>query len=851
MTVPFDRVVEVRAYRDRDRLKVGSGFLVAPNLVLTAGHVVFADASYPVSRVDCRLATAGGWLTGRVAWPAILGDLDVALIKLTGKSRRAADVGTVRLGRLTGQVGPVHCETIGFPSVLYKRGRRRETDHLIGHVNPGAGIVEGRYLFNLDDTHPEPPRAPSLISPWAGMSGAALFSGQLLIGVIVIDTAKFGEGVLTAVPIHKVVGDSQFVAAMAGLDEWLDIESVELTDIFVLSWAGQANFSLTRLLGASAEVVPFRGRSALLEEYQTWCNSPEVPYGTRLLVGPGGQGKTRFAVELCQRMRRAGWIAGLVADDPPKDVMDRLSQTASPVVLAVDYAETRTDQVRRLVLAAWHRAEGPPIRLLLLARSAGEWWDDLQRDLPTPLESASICELAGLENTTAGRLAAYQEAQKAFVQRLAKADPEELWAEHAARSGPGDLTSDRFDSVLTLHMTALTNLLQSGPSAVAVHAGEQPEHVLLDHEQRYWERSAHDRGVLRRRDTLRRAVAAVTLCGSADLDEALRTLKRVEVLRDESDDDALREVCRWLHDLFPASSGRYWGPLQPDRLGEHLVELVASEEPHFIEDVLGDASPGQTSLAITVLARLGERHAQDGQLDMAKTWYRRAADHEHGDAAFRLGRLFEDEDDLGEAEFWYRRAVEDDHLDAAFRLGLLFQKNEQDVESERWLTAAALKGHIDAGFKLGELLRKSGGPVKAKPWFEWAADRSHANAAYQLSYISRDEGDRASQEAWLRRALSLAPESSQYSFRLAELLWALERREDAKGFYEHAAERNHGYAAYQRGYMYEEDGDLPNAQIYYERALHGAERKANEGLERLAQKRREMADTKFSEDQDG
>lgn len=838
MSVSFNRVVEVRAHAAIGRVKVGSGFLLGPDLVLTAGHVVFSGTGSPVERVDCRLATpGGGWLTGRVIWPAARGDLDVALIEITDKSQRGRRVGTARLGRLTGQTGPVRCEAIGFPSVLYKRGRRRETDHLVGHINPGAGLVEGRYLFNLDDSSPEPPKDSSSESPWAGMSGAALFSEELLIGVVVIDTAKFGAKVLTAVPMSRVVKDGHFIDAVAGPGNWLDIESVELAEAFAPAPTLRAAFSLARLLGPKDEVVPFRGRSGLLEEYQNWCDSQDVSYDARLLVGPGGQGKTRFAVELCQRMRRADWIAGLVADDPPRNVMDHLPRTARSVLLAVDYAETRTEQVKQLILAAWHRSEGPPIRLLLLARSAGEWWEDLRREVPAPLESASIYELSGLENTTAGRFSAYQEAQQAFVKRLANAEPSEPWAERAARSGPVDLTSDRFDSVLTLHITALTNLLQYGSSPVTVQVGEKPEHVLLRHEQRYWEKSAHDRGVSGRRDTLRRAVATATLCGAADFDEALRTLKRLPVLRDESD-DALREVCRWLHDLFPASSGRYWGPLQPDRLGEHVVELVVGEEPHFIEDALADASPGQLSLGITVLARLGERHTQEGQLEKAKKWYRWAADHGHDDAAFQLGKIFDDESDPKEAERWYRQAAEDGHLDAAFRLGLLLERDEGNTEGQRWFTIATQGGHIESGFKLGELLRRSDGTVMAKVWFQWAADRGHANAAYQLGCILRDEGNIAGAEVWFKKASSLAPENSEYSFRVAELLWELGRPEEAKPFYEHAAEHNHGYAAYQRGYLFEEDDDLQNAQIYYERALSGAEERAKEGLERLSRKRR-------------
>ena len=60
-----------------------------------------------------------------------------------------------------------------------------------------------------------------------------------------------------------------------------------------------------RLLRPEFAVVPFTGRDALVQEILAWCAS-EHPFRVALYTGPGGAGKTRLFIEICERLRADG-----------------------------------------------------------------------------------------------------------------------------------------------------------------------------------------------------------------------------------------------------------------------------------------------------------------------------------------------------------------------------------------------------------------------------------------------------------------------------------------------------------------------------------------------------------------
>ena len=606
------RVVEIRARRPDGDDSVGSGYRVSERLVLTARHVIcdHQGSRYERPRVR-RPDIDADWASGlRVVWCGD-GDLDAALLELAAGCWPDPAAARVRWGRLTGQQAGVTAEAQGFPLALREEGRRTR-EHLDGHVNPGTAAGR-RYDINLASAVPD-------TGLWGGMSGAALFAGQLLVGVIVIDTPNFNGRRLTAVPVHRLAADPGFRAA---LDEALVevlVESVELAELFAGSNDGVYGVSIASMLRADAEAVGFHGRRAMLDELLAWCRQP-VPLSAWLMIGPGGQGKTRLARELCHELRPHEWIADFVADKADADAISPLSHTALPVLAVIDYAETRAGQIETIVSRALQRAGTVPIRLLLLARSAGDWWGELvgaSRQTEAVLAAAPVSSLDPLDETPLERQRSYDEALADFAHRLNDVKPGTDWPSVAMTISAGQPTAPSGTSALDIHMSALVDLLQAGPEPVSAEESpteearggpdQSPEHTLHRHEQRYWRQTAIGRGLdLKPSDVRDFAVTAATLMGAVTRAEALDTVARLPGLRDKPETDRYVATA-WLRDLYPAPEGRYWGPLQPDRLGEHVVAHAAQRSPDWFTPALAGASDEQRHLALTVLARATDRH---------------------------------------------------------------------------------------------------------------------------------------------------------------------------------------------------------------------------------------------------
>lgn len=331
------------------------------------------------------------------------------------------------------------------------------------------------------------------------------------------------------------------------------------------------------LLRAEYGVVPFHGRDAEVEDIEAWCGTGNA-VGVRLYTGAGGMGKTRLFIELCRRMRAAGWTAGFVDHDrAPTDAeawaghLERLDRA----FLVVDYAETRESIVEPLLAAAAARTDGA-VRIVLLARTAGDWWDllkgrgagvgDLLSGPATRWHPLRPLALSAKE-----RRYSYGQALENFRRKLGRPPiaPDTV-----------DFSDRLFDRVLLLHMQALATI-----DGVAVKGEDGILDYVLRRERHYWEERAAALGLPATLvDGVSQAMAVLTLGGgAATRGAAIDTLGQVPLLADQPA-HVLNAVAGLLHDAYPGE--RWIEPLMPDLLGEHLVEAELDRNADALFDLV-------------------------------------------------------------------------------------------------------------------------------------------------------------------------------------------------------------------------------------------------------------------------
>ncbi|WP_405658797.1 trypsin-like peptidase domain-containing protein [Streptomyces sp. RK9] len=655
-----DRVIRVIAHGPADgppgSARSGTGHLIAPRLVLTAAHLVPPGTAPAV-------VTAPGAEPYRAAvrWRRDTDTLDAALVEIRDTAWQPPESFGERVGRrpqrwgrlVTHHVGQSVC-CHGFPRVQ----RAAEgagpgagpMEQISARINPLTGFPVRRYelvgpvgVFGA---------GRDLDSPWAGLSGAAVFTaepggvpgeerpGDLLLGVVRADRQADSGVRLTATRAEDLLADHVFRAVVeehCGVPP--ELEAAELAGLLAPVRALRELRSPLTVLRADVEAVSFRGREKEVRELRAWCVESGAAQQVGTLVGPGGQGKTRLARELAGRLRAEGWVAGRLRHEALPGDPARLERRLRPLVdvryptlVVVDYAETRPDVVR--ALAALAEDARDRFRVLLLARSLGTWMTSALGRLDPGRGTAD--RASGVPDFSLGPL--YRDpAPAADAFRLAVADLARLlplvpgyegvdWPLTASGIQPPPARSDSRESPLSLHMRALESLLRRGlPDAGAERRqGLLLEQALLQHESDYWARAAVSHGLSTDptapgADTealLRRAVAATTLCGAADRAEARATLARLPREPYEPPVPVAR-LDEWLRGLYPAARDRHWGTLHPDRVAEHQAAQEVTDDPELLPALLTDASDAQWTSAFTVLTRAVVAHTNEDRPERA------------------------------------------------------------------------------------------------------------------------------------------------------------------------------------------------------------------------------------------
>ncbi|MDZ7812638.1 MAG: tetratricopeptide repeat protein [Ideonella sp.] len=375
----------------------------------------------------------------------------------------------------------------------------------------------------------------------------------------------------------------------------------------------------TRLLIPARRAIPLFGRDEELKSLLDFVR-PDAPpdIRVRVLVGSGGSGKTRLALELCDQIKDR-WLAGFVTTD----ALDRFfkQQDAGcwgwqkPTLMVLDYAAAQAEVLQRWLPELQERGAQPqhPLRVLLLERHAdpdsgwhqrvfnpGGWKSAGTRDLLDPPEPVPIRPLYEVEN----RLGVIRS-----VLTLVKPDLLPLLTPK--------LLDDSFQQTpwggdpLYLAMAALTMAQRSNASALRLGRTDLALEVA-GHEMNRLAQAAQSRGLAS--ELVQHLAACITLLQGLPRIEALGLIRseKQAIGFEQGDPAKLVDV---LHECF--TDGERIAGVQPDLIGEALLLKVWNkpERAEAIARLFADHAPRVTETLVRVVQDYSQTDPK------AKLWF--------------------------------------------------------------------------------------------------------------------------------------------------------------------------------------------------------------------------------------
>lgn len=407
--------------------------------------------------------------------------------------------------------------------------------------------------------------------------------------------------------------------------------AVSLLDLPLLSFDPKKRTAESRLLVASFRAVGFEGRKAKLDWLENWCQEGDW-VRSHLITGDGGAGKTRLALELAIKMRGKGWVAGFIRSDSPavhdKAEWKRMIRRGIPTLLIADYAETTSikanqDSLEPPLLALRDALDqaNSPVRLLLLSREAGSWFDELcgrntyvhaanKEKLPAP---DTILESPDREQTQALRATEFERARNRFADILKLTPPP---------APLPNLSHPDFGRVLLVHMLAL---LACHEVPMSHPTGDDVLEALLKRErEKFWEKLVGPQ--LPRLDGVQRIMTLITLGypveGPAELGQLI---EHEPMLKHDLTPAQKSILAEGLLLTYPSPNLNSPQPIAPDLLAEHMIAATffdKQEQPKTHSDWIFNLAFGtpenevvpKTDLfkALPHLARLTQRKENIG-----------------------------------------------------------------------------------------------------------------------------------------------------------------------------------------------------------------------------------------------
>ncbi len=349
------------------------------------------------------------------------------------------------------------------------------------------------------------------------------------------------------------------------------------------------------------------GRDDDLKALAAWLEGPRA-ITCRCLIARAGTGKTRLAIELCERAQAAGWTAGFARHDELRRFYEAESLTGwrwpRPTLVVVDYAAASASILRKWLEVLARR---PPLehklRLLLLERHADAqagWWADLARpgglsgpgpdallDPPEPLVLPSLTRVEA-------RRALLAQAMREAARVLGKTPAPELPAPGADAAFERKLADDAIDNEpLYLIMAGLVAVTSGAPAALSFSRVDLAMRVAGAERDRL-DRLAGGAGV--NLSLFRHLAACVTLQGGCDVEAAMTLVGEEREKIGDRSDTRTDELLALLATALPLPGSGDVDAVRPDLIGEaFLYQHLTS----------GRAPPQQRAIVQRAFARAG------------------------------------------------------------------------------------------------------------------------------------------------------------------------------------------------------------------------------------------------------
>ncbi len=364
------------------------------------------------------------------------------------------------------------------------------------------------------------------------------------------------------------------------------------------------------LLVPASRAPELVGRADELAALEHWL-SESAAVSVRGLTGRAGSGKTRLAIELCERAEALGWSAGFASPQALRGLAAEAGRSRFPVLVVIDRAGTgETLPHDYCVLLGQPRH--PKLRLLLLERDTGcdGWWADLGRT-GVAMDPAEPVRLAGLRSAD----------ERAGLLGTAMA-----WA--ARLSGlpicppPPGVALDTSEP-LHLLMAALVAPHQ-GVAAVLAQSPAGLAQVLAERDMLRLEQCAwrlHLEPLL-----LTHVAACITLQRGSAANEAAGLIAEETYSLGLHLPGTPEQVADCVADVLLAADGETFEPLGPDLLGEaFVIRALIRHAPEVQAGIIERALRRDRPAVLGTLRRAVQDHAGDDPAHPALAWMHQAA----------------------------------------------------------------------------------------------------------------------------------------------------------------------------------------------------------------------------------